>query len=122
MPSLSQFTVLFIAAFLILLPFRLSADDTIYTTVDVNPVPVKTPPPEYPEEMRRLGTPGVVAVTIVIDEKGTVTSARVAKSSQPVFEAPALAAIKKWTFKPAKKDGVAVKVRVTIPLRFELED
>jgi protein TonB len=122
MPSLSKFTALFITAILALLPFRLSADDTIYTSVDVNPVPVKTPPPEYPQEMKRSGASGVVAVTIVIDEKGAVISAKVAKSTHAEFEAAALEAVKKWTFKPGKKDGVAVKTKVTIPLRFNLED
>ena len=122
MPSLSKFTALFITAILSLLPFRASADDTIYTTVDVNPVPVKTPPPEYPSEMKRLGASGVVAVTIVIDEKGKVISANVAKSSRAEFESAALEAVNKWTFKPGKKDGAPVKTRVTIPLRFNLED
>jgi len=122
MPSLPQLTCLLVAAVLTLLPYRLSADDTIYTKVDVNPVPVKTPPPEYPEEMRRLGVSGVVAVTIILDEKGAVTSASVVKSSRSEFEAPALAAVKKWTFKPGKKDGVPVKVRVTVPPRFDLDE
>lgn len=122
MQALSKFTAVFITAVLTLLPFRLSADDTIYTAVDVNPVPIKTPPPRYPDEMKRAGIAGVVAVSIVIDEKGEVISAKVAKSSNPAFEPPALDAVKKWKFKPARKDGVAVKIRVTIPLRFDLED
>lgn len=107
---------------LVLLPFRAAADDTIYTKVDVNPVPVKTPPPEYPDSMKRQGVSGVVAVSIVIDEKGAVMSTAVAKSSQAEFEAPALDAVKKWKFKPAQKDGVPVKMKVTIPIRFNLED
>lgn len=120
--SLLRFNILHLLAVFALVPFQLCADDTIYTVVDVNPVPVKTPPPEYPEDLKRLGVNGVVAVSIVIDEKGKVISATIAKSSRRDFEASALEAIKKWTFKPAKKDGVAVKVRVTIPLRFDLED
>jgi protein TonB len=120
--SLSQFTCLLVAAVLAFVPCRLSADETIYAKVDVNPVPTKTPPPKYPDEMKRAGVSGVVAVTIVIDEQGEVASAVVAKSTNPEFEAPALAAVKKWKFKPGKKDGVPVKVRVTIPLRFDLEE
>jgi len=122
MRFLSRLTALFITAALALSPFSLSADDTIYTSVDVNPVPVKTPPPNYPSEMKRAGVGGIVAVTIVINEKGTVDSARVAKSSNPAFEPPALEAVKKWVFKPAKKDGAPVKTRVTIPIRFDLEN
>lgn len=98
------------------------ADDTVYTKVDENPVPVKTPPPRYPDSLKREGVSGVVAVTIVIDETGTVASTAVAKSSHPDFERPALDAVSKWKFKPAKKDGNPVKVKVTLPLRFSVED
>lgn len=122
MISLSQFNAVLVTAIVALLPFRLSADDTVYTKVDVNPVPIKTPPPEYPTDARRMGLSGVVAVSIVIDEAGKITSAQVLKSSNPDFDASALAAVKKWTFKPGKKDGVAVKTKVTIPLRFDLAD
>ena len=98
------------------------ADETIYTKVDENPVPIKTPPPKYPESLKREGISGVVAVIIVIDEKGAIISSTVAKASNPDFERPALEAVKNWKFKPAKKDGVPVKVRVTVPLRFNVEE
>jgi protein TonB len=98
------------------------ADETIYTKVDENPVPVKTPPPKYPESLKRDGVSGVVAVVIVIDEKGGIMSSSIAKSSHPDFERPALDAVKNWKFKPAKKDGATVKVKVTVPLRFNVEE
>ena len=104
------------------LPLTSLADDTIYTKVDENPVPVKTPPPRYPDSLKREGVSGVVAVTIVIDESGAVISTAVAKSSHPDFEKPAMDAVTKWKFKPAKKDGTPVKVKVTLPLRFSVED
>jgi TonB family C-terminal domain len=104
------------------LPFTALADDTIYTKVDENPVPVRTPPPRYPDSLKREGVSGVVAVAIVIDETGSVINTAVSKSSHPDFERPALEAVSKWKFKPAKKDGAAVKVRVTLPLRFSIED
>ena len=107
---------------LTLLPLTSSADDTIYTKVDENPVPVKTPPPRYPDSLKREGVSGLVAVTIVIDEKGAVVDTSISKSSHPDFERPALEAVGKWKFKPAKKDGAAVKVKVTLPLRFSVED
>jgi periplasmic protein TonB len=98
------------------------ADDTVYTKVDENPVPIKTPPPRYPESLKRDGVSGVVAVVLVIDEKGAIMSSSVSKSSHPDFEKPALDAVKNWKFKPAKKDGNVVKVRVTVPLRFNVEE
>ncbi|MFT3784205.1 MAG: energy transducer TonB [Nibricoccus sp.] len=83
---------------------------------------MKTPPPAYPEAMKRQNVSGVVAVSIVIDETGMVVSATVAKSSQVEFEDAAIAAVKKWKFKPAQKDGAPVKTKVTIPLRFNVEE
>ncbi len=93
-------------------------DDTIHTKVDENPLPLKTPPPDYPVELRRQGISGLVAVVIVIDEDGKVIEAEVSKSSDPGFEESALAAVRKWRFKPAKVEGAAVKVRVTLPMKF----
>ena len=119
LPRILSLLLLFGVAFL---PLQLRADDTIYTKVDENPVPVKTPPPRYPDALKREGVSGVVAVTIVIDETGAVSSTAIAKSSHPDFERPALDAVAKWKFKPGKKDGAAVKVRVTLPLRFSVED
>ncbi len=98
------------------------ADDTIYTKVDENPSPTLTPPPVYPEKMREQGITGVVAVSIVIDESGTVTSSSIVKSTNAEFEKPALEAIAKWKFKPGKKDGQPVKVKVTVPMRFNLTE
>ena len=97
-------------------------DETIYTKVDENPVPIKTPPPRYPVSLKREGISGLVAVVIVIDEKGGIISSTIAKSSNPDFERPALDAVKLWKFKPGKKDGTPVKVRVTVPLRFNVDD
>jgi protein TonB len=122
MDSSSRFIILLFVAVFTFLPLRVVADDTIYSKVDVNPVPVKTPPPEYPFNLKREGVSGVVAVSIVLDETGAVASATVSKSSNPAFEAPALEAIKKWKFKPAQKDGSPVKMKLTIPLRFNIED
>ncbi len=99
-----------------------SADDTIYTKVDENPVPIKTPPPKYPDALKHDGITGVVALVIVIDEKGSIESCSVAKASHTEFERPAMDAVKNWKFKPAKKDGTPVKVRVTIPLRFNIDE
>ena len=94
----------------------------VYNKVDQNPTPIKTPEPKYPTALKREGVSGIVSVTCVIDENGKVISAKAAKSTRVDFEKPALEAIQNWTFKPATKDGKPVKVRVTIPFRFNLEE
>jgi protein TonB len=88
---------------------------------DVRPVPVKTPPPQFPSDMQRQGISGVVAVRVVIDETGAVSECSVSKSSHTEFEQAAVSAVKNWKFKPASKDGVAVKASVVIPIKFTQE-
>ena len=42
----------------------------------------------------------------------------VQKSSDPVFETPALAAVKQWKFEPGKRNGQAVRFRMRVPINF----
>ena len=85
------------------------------------PVPVRTVAPDYPDELRRDGVSGLVMVKCQIDAQGNVTETEIEKSSNPAFEKPAVAALKKWKFKPAKQDGQAVAIKVSIPIKFVFE-
>lgn len=89
---------------------------------DVRPMPVKTPPPTYPTDMRKDGVTGVVALKVLIDAEGNVAEVSVSKSSNSAFEEPAIAAVKRWKFKPGQKEGKAVPAQLMIPLQFRLED
>ena len=85
------------------------------------PVPVRTVAPDYPDELRREGISGLVMVKCQIDEQGNVAGAEVEKSSNAAFEKPAMEAVKKWKFKPAKQDGAPVAIKVSIPIKFVFE-
>lgn len=85
------------------------------------PVPVRTVPPDYPPDLRRDGVSGLVMVKCTIDENGNVVDPQVEKSSNPSFEKPAVEALKKWKFKPAKQDGAPVAIKVSIPIKFVIE-
>jgi protein TonB len=85
------------------------------------PVPVRMVAPEPPASFSRSGATGLVTVTFTVDDKGNVQDPSVVKSSHHELDESALAAIKKWRFKPAKKDGVPVAIKVTIPIKFEVE-
>lgn len=85
------------------------------------PVPVRTVAPDYPSELRRDGVSGVVMVKCTIDEQGNVIDPEIEKSSNGAFEKPAIAALKKWKFKPAKQDGAPVAIKVSIPIKFVFE-
>ena len=85
---------------------------------DEPPMPSKTVAPNYPSAMKRDGVVGMVTLSITVDEKGQVQNPIVRKSTRPEFEQPALDAIAKWKFEPAKKDGKPVAVQVVIPMKF----
>ena len=85
------------------------------------PVPVRTVAPDYPPDLKRDGISGLVMVKCTIDEQGNVVDPTVEKSSNASFEKPALEALKKWKFKPAKQDGTPVAIKVSIPIKFVFE-
>lgn len=93
----------------------------VVTKFDTPPRPVKTKPPQYPDNMRAQGMSGVVVVSMVIDEGGKVMACEVAKTSNEAFSNPALDAVRGWTFEPAKVGGKAVRAKVSVPLKFEVE-
>jgi protein TonB len=86
------------------------------------PVPVRMVPPSYPTEMRKERTGGVVTVSCVVDEKGQVTETEVIKATHQAFVQPALDALRKWRFKPAKRGGTPVALKVQIPIQFTMAD
>lgn len=86
------------------------------------PVPVRTVAPEFPSDMKRQGISGLVMVNCQIDREGHVQDPKVIKATNEAFSEPAVEAVKQWKFKPAHRDGNPVAVRVTIPMKFSLED
>jgi len=88
---------------------------------DEPPVPTKTVAPNYPSELKREGISGMVTMAITVDEKGDVIEASVKKSTRSEFEQPAIDAVKRWKFKPAKKGGAPVAVQVVIPVKFSVD-
>jgi protein TonB len=108
-----------LASFSIVL--ALGASPLAFAQTKEPPVPVRTVPPDYPDELRRDGVSGLVMVKCTIDEQGNVVEPMVEKSSNAAFEKPALVAIKKWKFKPAKQDGAPVAIKVSIPIKFVFE-
>ena len=85
------------------------------------PVPVRTTAPDYPDELKRDGVSGLVMVKCTIDVQGNVITSIVEKSTNVAFEKPALDALKKWKFKPARSDGHPVEISVSIPIKFVCE-
>lgn len=81
-------------------------------TVDEQPRAIKTVEPVYPQSAQRLGVEGSITVNALIDENGNVIDTGILKGLKDdmgLMKA-AEAAVRKWKFQPARKDGVNVKV------------
>ncbi|NNC29149.1 energy transducer TonB [Longimicrobium terrae] len=78
----------------------------------------------YPQRMRDAGMTGRVLLEVIVDEDGRVrpNSARVVETSHPQFGEAAVRASERFRFRPARIGGVAVPVRVTIPILWSVAD
>lgn len=85
---------------------------------DTPPKPLDIVAPEYPAAMKLQGETGHVAVAFTIDVKGRVHDVQVRDATNAAFENAAVAAVRKWRFKPALRDGKPVEVRIAQQLKF----
>lgn len=77
--------------------------------------------PIYPEELRRDGIGGTVLLRVTIAADGTVEEVTLAKSSgYRALDESALTAIRTWRFEPARRNKVAVKYTVKLPVTFSV--
>jgi protein TonB len=85
--------------------------------LDQKPRVVYQPGPQLTKQTRRKA-PGMVYIIFVVDQRGRVVNPIVQKSTDPVFNKPALAAVKQWKFEPGKRKGKAVRFRMRVPITF----
>ena len=67
----------------------------------------------------RRKAPGTVYIVFLVDEEGRVQNPVIQQSPDPVFDRPALDAIKKWKFEPGKRNGKPVRFRMRQPITFK---
>ena len=96
-------------------------DDEVFEffAVSEKPVLIKKAVPRYPDLARKAQIEGKVVVTVTIDKKGNVESAKIFKSV-PMLDEAAQAAALQCKFKPAKQRDKFVKVKMNIPFDFHL--
>jgi TonB family protein len=94
-------------------------EDGVYRVGGTLPPPAKVQhvAPTFPPEAVRAGIEGVVIAEVVIDEAGRVRDATIVRSI-PLLDEAALAAVRRWQFKPAIVDGRVVPVRMTVTVNF----
>ena len=84
------------------------------------PVAIFDPEPDYSEEARKAKYQGVVVLQVVVGPDGKAHEAKVQRSLGMGLDEKAIEKIKEWKFEPAKKDGQAVAVLVSIEVSFHL--
>lgn len=90
---------------------------------DREPSPLARVQPEYPAVALRNREEGTVLVRVEVDASGNPTNVGVAKrSGSRDLDRAAMAAVRKWKFEPAMKDGKAVASTVQVPVDFKLEE
>lgn len=79
--------------------------------------------PEYTPEAMQKKIQGSIFMDVVVGETGDVTDVNVSKSLDAEFglDDQAVRAASRWKFKPGRRDGKAVAVRVTIEMTFTLK-
>jgi protein TonB len=85
-----------------------------------SPTIVKRVKAVYPPQARAAKVEGVVVMTAIVREDGSVSNVSVTRPLDTKFglDAEAVKAAKQWTFKPGLKAGKPVPVRVTIEMGF----
>jgi TonB family protein len=82
------------------------------------PKATKSPDPDFPVIPVDAEPRGIVVMLIGITAKGHVGPVHVLRASNDAFQQSAVSTVKTWRFSPAKKDGKAVPVQVTVEMKF----
>jgi protein TonB len=77
---------------------------------------------KYPEIARRAGLEGTVYILAYLNEEGIVVKTEIAKGIGGGCDEEAEKAVKDTRFTPGKQRGKPVKVKVMIPVKFQLKD
>lgn len=73
---------------------------------------------QYPASALREGKHAQVVLLVTVDATGHVANVTVAESGGPALDESAMAAMRQWTFEPARRGGVAVAARIRVPFHF----
>jgi protein TonB len=75
--------------------------------------------PQYPRAALTARMAGVVVLECIVDKEGRAREAHVVRSSFPIFDEPALAALRQWKFTPGVLHGRAVDTWFELTVTFQ---
>jgi TonB family protein len=74
---------------------------------------------EFSAVMKQLKREGIVKLNVLVSESGKVLDVKVLESPHPVLEQAAVRIVKEWTYTPATKNGVPVRVWLPTAINFK---
>lgn len=100
-------------------PAETLPDRGTFANVEVMPEALRQVEPVYPEMAKELGISGLVLVHMLVGRNGQVLNAVAdERQNDPMFNDAALAAARRWVFRPGSNNGRTVAVWVTVPFKF----
>ena len=76
--------------------------------------------PKYPKSALKEGKRGSVLVSARLTREAKLVRLEVVESDDEIFNQPALDAVKRWLFEPARCDGRPIEVTYFIKVNFKL--
>lgn len=78
------------------------------------------PDPEYSEKARQSRAQGAVVIHAIISEEGRVRAMKILKPLGHGLDEHAIAAVSRWRFTPALREGKAIRVFMVVEMNFYL--
>jgi protein TonB len=96
-------------------------DEPLRIGGDVTPgVAIERPDPEYPLAARAAHVEGIVILEAVIRRDGTVGDIKILRGLPMGLSEAAVAAVRRWRYKPGAQKGAPVDVYMTVTVKFTL--
>lgn len=93
----------------------------VLTAAGIDPRYARDLQPPYPAALERLEFEGSVTVRIQVGTDGRVTAVELVRADDPAFFTSTRDwALKRWRFKPATRDGVAISSWLTKTVQFRM--
>lgn len=84
------------------------------------PQAIYSPEPSFSEEARKAKMQGMVTLILVVGKDGKPYNIRVGQSLGMGLDEQAIAAVQKWRFRPATRNGEPVATRIAVQVDFHL--
>jgi protein TonB len=104
-------------------PSQIASEVRLGAEAEALPQLVRNPPPVYPIPALEQGLEGRTVVRAKVSRTGTVLTTAIAQSSgSALLDAAAEEAVRRWTFQPALRFGLAVEMEVGVPVVFSIRE